>query len=143
MAKAEFTQGQSIQRHDPVTREEGHLEDTGRIWVSWYSWAPQSCCSFETLSRCAELCQAGWQCEDSLGPDSSRVHAGQSVQSPVCGWRSRGPAVLAKNWAYNEMALPGEQAMALCSPQIGKGVERQALKVHRGHVLLPLLVMGV
>lgn len=38
MAKAELTQGQSIQRCDPVTRE-GHLEDTGRIWVSWCSWA--------------------------------------------------------------------------------------------------------
>lgn len=53
MAKAEFTQGQSIQRRDPVTREEGHLEDTGRIWVSWYSWAPGSRAAALRLSPAA------------------------------------------------------------------------------------------
>lgn len=51
--------------------------------------------------------------------------------------------MLTKNWAYSKMTVPGEQAIALCSPQIGKGVESQALKVHRGHVLPSLLVMGV
>lgn len=61
MAKAEFTQGQSIQRPNPVTREEGHLEDRGGIWVSWYSWTPEFCCSLDTHSCCAVLGQAGWQ----------------------------------------------------------------------------------
>lgn len=75
VAQAEFTQGQPIQRLDPVTREEGHLEDTGRIWVSWYSWAPQACCSLNTPSCCAGLCQAGRQHEDSLGPGSSEGSA--------------------------------------------------------------------
>lgn len=98
MVKAEFTQGQSIQRRDPVTREEGHLEDTGRIWVSWYSWARLSCCSFDTLSCCAGLCQAGWQCEDSLGPDSSDCRAvspkpsqcvGGAHEAPLCEKKSQ------------------------------------------------------
>lgn len=99
MAIAEFTQGQSIQRRDPVTGKEGHLEDTGGIWVSWYSWARLSCCSFDTPSCCAGLCQAGWQREDSLGPDSSERRA---VGSKPSVWMAlTRPSCASKNWAYN------------------------------------------
>lgn len=115
VAQAEFTQGRPIQKLDPVTKEEGHLEDTGRIWVSWYSWAPQACCSLDTPSCCAGLCQAGWQHEDSLGPGSSERTAVRPKQCVADSLASRTGPML-QRYCQNK-------AIALCSHQIGKGLE--------------------
>lgn len=120
VAKAEFTRGQSIQRLDPVTGEEGHLEDTGRIWVSWYSWAPQARRRRPTLPPAAlGSARQDGHVKSAWGPRSS----GRSAASPKPSvWVALGrPRLARQTGPMWQRHCQESQATVLCSPHTGEG----------------------